>query len=155
VTEPVDVAAKLRVVQEFFAPAAAEAGVRLEVEADPGLVVRADRHLLQQAVGNLVANALAHTPAGGVVTLFAKRGATGVRFGVRDTGPGVPADHLPYLFDRFYRADPARAADRGRVGLGLGLAIVKGIAELHRGSVTAASAPGQGTTVTLTLPTSG
>jgi two-component system heavy metal sensor histidine kinase CusS len=147
-----DVAAELRTVAEFFAPAAAEAGVRLEVQADPGLVVRADRHLLQQAVGNLVANALAHTPAGGTVTLFAGRDAAGVPFGVRDTGPGIPAEHLPYLFDRFYRADPARTADRGRVGLGLGLAIVKGIAELHHGRVTAASAPGQGTTVTLTLP---
>lgn len=152
VTTATDVAAELRAVEEFFAPAAAEAGVRLEVDAEPGLVVRADRHLLQQAIGNLVANALAHTPAGGVVTLFAARDAAGVRFGVRDTGPGVPPEHLPYLFDRFYRADPARAADRGRVGLGLGLAIVKGIAELHRGSVTAVSPPGQGTTVTLTLP---
>src|SRR5262249_28809229 len=121
----VDVAAELQAVREFFDPAAAEAGVRLRVAAESRLVVRADRTLLQQAVGNLVANALAHTPAGGSVTLFADGSDGEVRVGVRDTGPGIPAEHLPFVFDRFYRADPARSS--GRVGLGL--AIVKGIAD--------------------------
>jgi two-component system heavy metal sensor histidine kinase CusS len=147
---PVDAAAELRAVREVYDPAAAEAGVRLEVEAAPGLVVRADRELLQRAVGNLVANALAHTPPGGAVTLFAAGGGGGVRVGVRDTGSGIPADHLPYVFDRFYRADAARSPGGGRVGLGL--AIVKGIAELHGGTATAASPPGRGTTVTIHFP---
>jgi two-component system heavy metal sensor histidine kinase CusS len=148
-TEPVDAATELQAVREFFDPAAAEAGVQLTVEASPGQVVRADRDLLQRAVGNLLANALAHTPAGGTVTLFAARDTTGVRIGVRDTGPGIAAEHLPYVFDRFYRADEARAG-QGRVGLGL--AIVRGIAELHGGTATAASAPGKGTTMTLSFP---
>ncbi|MDB5311266.1 MAG: heavy metal sensor signal transduction histidine kinase [Gemmataceae bacterium] len=152
-TTPVDVAAELGVVREFFGATAAEAGVQLAVDAEPGLVLRADRQLLQRAVGNLVANALAHTPAGGTVTLFAGRAAAGVRVGVRDTGPGIAVEHLPYVFDRFYRAEAARSSGRGRVGLGL--AIVKGIAELHRGTVTAVSPPGEGTTVTLTLPSKG
>jgi two-component system heavy metal sensor histidine kinase CusS len=147
-TEPVDVAAELAAVREFYDPAAAEGGVKLGVEAGPGLVARADRQLLQRAVGNLVANALAHTPAGGAVTLFAARDPAGVRLGVRDTGPGIPAEHLPLVFERFYRAGAARSA--GRVGLGL--AIVKGIAELHGGSAAAVSQPGGGTTVTLVIP---
>jgi two-component system heavy metal sensor histidine kinase CusS len=153
VTAEVDAAAELRAVREFFDPAAAEAGVRLEVEAAPGLSLRADRTLLQQAVGNLVANALAHTPPGGTVTLFAAADGAGVRVGVRDTGPGIAAEHLPYVFDRFYRADAARSAGRDRVGLGL--AIVKGIAELHGGTASVASPPGKGTTVTLQFPANG
>lgn len=148
VTEPVDAAAELYAVREFFEPAAAEAGVRLEVEAPPGLTVRADRQLLQRAVSNLVSNALSHTPSGGTVTLFAE---AGVRVGVRDTGHGIPPDHLAHVFDRFYRADVARSSSHGRVGLGL--AIVKAIAELHGGTATVASTGGKGTTVTLTLPT--
>ncbi|OWK35610.1 heavy metal sensor histidine kinase [Fimbriiglobus ruber] len=152
VAVPVDVKAELSAVREFFAPAAAEAGVRLEVEAPPDLIVRGDRQLLQQAVGNLVANALSHTPAGGSVTLFAAKGAGSVCLGVRDTGSGIASADLPYIFDRFYRADAARASARGRVGHGLGLSIVKGIADLHRGTASAASPPGQGTTVTLVLP---
>ncbi len=152
-TAAVDAAAELRAVREFFDPAAAEAGVRLAVEAEAGLTLRADRTLFQQAVGNLVANALAHTPPGGTVTLFAAADAGGVRVGVRDTGPGIAAEHLPYVFDRFYRADAARSAGRDRVGLGL--AIVKGIAELHGGTATAASPPGQGAIVTLHFPANG
>lgn len=153
VTAAVDASDELRVVREFFDPAAAEAGVRLEVEATPGLTVRADRELLQRAVGNLVSNALAHTPPGGAVTLFADRNTAGVRVGVRDTGPGIAAEHLPYVFDRFYRADAARSSGQGRVGLGL--AIVRGIAELHGGTATAVSGPGRGTTVTISFPPAG
>ncbi len=153
VTTLVDVAAELHLVREFFAPAAAEAGVHLTVDAPPGLSVRADRDLLQRAVGNLVANALAHTPAGGTATLFASPDPTGVRVGVRDTGPGIPSEHLPYVFDRFYRADAARSSGQGRVGLGL--AIVRGIAELHGGCVTADSPQGQGVTVVLVFPAGG
>jgi two-component system heavy metal sensor histidine kinase CusS len=147
-TTPLDASAELIAVREFFEPAASEAGVRLQVESDPKVVVRAARQLLHRAIGNLVANALAHTPAGGSVTLFAAAEAGHVRLGVRDTGPGIPAEHLPYVFDRFYQADPARST--GRVGLGL--AIVKGIAELHGGSASATASPGGGTTVTLTFP---
>jgi two-component system heavy metal sensor histidine kinase CusS len=146
---PVDVAAELSAIRELFEPAAQEAGVRLVVEAGAGLTVPADRTLLHQAVGNLVSNAVAHTPAGGSVTLFASAAASAVRVGVRDTGPGIPEDHLPYIFDRFYRADAARTGT-GRVGLGL--AIVKCIAEWHGGVVVADNTRGEGAVVTMTLP---
>jgi two-component system, OmpR family, heavy metal sensor histidine kinase CusS len=149
VTTAVDVAAELRAIRELFDPAAAEAGVRLDVDAANGPTIRADKTLVHQAVGNLVSNALAHTPAGGAVTLSAAATAAGVAITVQDTGPGIPAEHLPYVFDRFYRADPARSAG-GRVGLGL--ALVKAVAELHGGSVAAESPPGSGAAVTLTLP---
>jgi len=146
---PVDVELELTAVRDLFDPAAAEAGVRLTVEAEPGLVVGADRELFQRAVSNLVTNGLAHTPAGGTVTLFAGADAASVRVGVRDTGPGIAPADLPYVFDRFYRADAARS-DGGRIGLGL--AIVRGIAELHGGAAAAISPPGHGTTVTVTFP---
>jgi two-component system heavy metal sensor histidine kinase CusS len=149
VTEPVDVTRELTTVREFFEPAAAEAGITLITEAEPNLVVPADRTLFQRAVGNLVTNALAHTPSGGKVTLRAVRMEGRVQVEVADTGEGVAPEHLPYLFDRFYRADPARSGG-GRVGLGL--AIVKGVAELHGGTATVESTPGQGTTVALSFP---
>ncbi|HEX4608150.1 MAG TPA: heavy metal sensor histidine kinase [Urbifossiella sp.] len=149
VTEPVDLGRELTAAREFFEPAAAEAGIALAAEAGPGLIVPADRGLVQRAVGNLVANALAHTPAGGTVTLRAVAAGGAVRVEVADTGEGIAPEHLPYLFDRFYRADPARAGG-GRVGLGL--AIVKGVADLHGAAAAVASTPGRGTTVTLTFP---
>jgi two-component system heavy metal sensor histidine kinase CusS len=149
-TEPVDVAAELAAVREFFEPPAAEAGVALLVDAPAGLSVPADRTLFQRAVANLVANALAHTPAGGTVTLAAAREETGVRVEVRDTGGGIAPDDLPHVFDRFYRADRVRNSSAGRVGLGL--AIVKGIVEWHGGTACATSAPGAGTTVSLRFP---
>jgi signal transduction histidine kinase len=84
------------------------------------------------------------------VTLSARRTEDGVRIEVADTGPGVPAEHVPRLFDRFYRVDRARSSTTG--GVGLGLAIVKGIAELHGGSVTLTTGVGHGTRVALLLP---
>lgn len=140
----------LRTVAELYEAAAAEAGIRVAIEAEAGIVIHGDRNLLQQAIGNLVGNAVSHTPHGGCVTLFAKRTEGVILLGVRDTGPGVPAEHLPHLFERFYRADAARDSASGRVGLGL--AIVKGIAELHRGTAEAACPPESGLLVQLRLP---
>lgn len=148
-----DLADLLRVVEDFFAPAAADAGVRLTVECEPGLTVFADATLLRQVFGNLTSNALAHTPAGGAVTLFARRRGPGIACGVADTGAGIAAGDLPYVFDRFYRADAARSPGAGRVGLGL--AIVRSIVELHAGTVAAESEPGHGTTVTVHFPATG
>jgi two-component system, OmpR family, heavy metal sensor histidine kinase CusS len=147
--ERIDVARELEAVREFYEAAAGEAGVRLVVEAEAG-AAELDRTLFQRAVGNLVANALAHTPAGGTVTLRAAAAGGRLRVEVADTGTGIAPEHLPHVFDRFYRADPARTTADGRVGLGL--AIVKSIAEMHGGTAEAASTPDQGTTVTLTLP---
>jgi signal transduction histidine kinase len=101
---------------------------------------------------NLLANALRHTPAGGSITVKTQAAAGTVQLTITDTGEGIAPEHLPHVFDRFYRADPARARDKG--GAGLGLAIVRAIVEAHHGQITAASAgvPGQGTTFTITLP---
>jgi two-component system heavy metal sensor histidine kinase CusS len=147
---PVPAGEVLRNVAEFYEPAATEAGLRIAVETAGDPVILGDRNLLQQAVGNLVGNAVAHTPAGGTVTVFARSESGNVVLGVRDTGPGIAPQHLPHIFERLYRVDAARASGRGSVGLGL--AIVKGIAELHRGTVEAFSPPGAGLTVQLAIP---
>jgi two-component system heavy metal sensor histidine kinase CusS len=146
--EPVDVGRELEAVREFYEPAAAEAGVALTVSADGAGSARADRALLQRALGNLVENALKHTPPKGTITLRAARDGDGLRLEVEDTGCGIAAEHLPHVLDRFFRADRARPSG----GVGLGLAIVKGIVELHGGSVEVASEVGRGTRVTLLLP---
>jgi two-component system heavy metal sensor histidine kinase CusS len=151
--EPVEVARELEAVRAFYEAAAAEVGVALRVAARPPLPAEVNRPLLQRAVGNLVENALAHTPAGGAVTLTAVREARGVRVEVADSGCGIPAEHLGHVFDRFYRADRARSAKGG--GVGLGLAIVKGIVELHGGAVAIDSAVGRGTRVALVFPAAG
>jgi two-component system heavy metal sensor histidine kinase CusS len=150
--EPLDLGRELAAVQEFYGAAATEAGVALAVTAPAVVLAEVNRPLLQRAVGNLVANALAHTPAGGIVTLAAHGDGESVCVEVADDGPGIAAEHLPHLFERFYRVDPSRSP-AGRVGLGL--AIVKSIAELHRGSVAVSSQVGRGTRVTLRFPTAG
>ncbi len=140
----IEVAAFLEQVADAFRGAAG--GVGLRVEADAGTTVVADPVRIRQAVGNLVANALRHTPDGGVVTL---RGADGL-LEVADTGEGIPAADLPFVFDRFRRADTSRSRATG--GSGLGLAIVRHIAEAHGGTATVTSEVGAGTVVRITLP---
>jgi two-component system heavy metal sensor histidine kinase CusS len=149
-TEPVDVERELTRVREFFEASATDAGVSLAAESEAGIVIDMDRGLFHRAVGNLVSNALAHTPRGGMVTVRANRAEAGYQLEVIDSGEGIGTEHLPYLFDRFYRADQARSHSGGRVGLGL--AIVKGVVELHGGRVSVTSTPGQGTRVTLFFP---
>ena len=112
--------------------------------------VQGDRDRLKQLLLNLVANALRHTPAGTTVTLGLHREAGSAVIVVADDGPGIPAEDLPNLFDRFYRVDKARSRAQG--GSGLGLAIVRSIAESHGGGVSVTSAPGGGTTFTVRLP---
>ncbi len=148
--EPCDVGLELARVREFYELAAAEAGVRLAVEVEKKVQADLDRPLFQRAVGNLVANALAHTPPGGSVTLIATGDETSARIEVVDTGDGIPAAHLPHVFDRFYRADYTRSSKNGSVGLGL--AIVRSITELHGGTVAIASEAGRGTRVTMIFP---
>jgi signal transduction histidine kinase len=138
-----------------------ERGVILHTALDPRLpLVAADPDRMGQILGNLLDNALRHTPPGGSVTVSAdvrtdvrtdSRTDGWVRLQVRDTGVGIAPEHLPHLFERFYRVDAAR--DRGRGGSGIGLAIVKALAEAHGGCVDAASdGPGTGATFTVTLP---
>ncbi len=114
----------------------------------------ADPQRIGQVLGNLLDNALRHTPAGGTVTVTAGPAGAGVQFVVTDTGEGIPTEHLPHVFERFYRADAARDRDHG--GSGIGLAIARVIATAHHGTITADSpGEGRGATFTLTLPQRG
>jgi signal transduction histidine kinase len=112
--------------------------------------IEADPERLSQVVRNLVANALRYTPANGEIGIAARETENGVEVLVKDTGSGIASNHLPHIFDRFYRADPARARATG--GAGLGLAIVKHLVELHGGHITVASEVGEGTTFAVRLP---
>jgi two-component system heavy metal sensor histidine kinase CusS len=146
----VDLGLELERMRDFYEAAAAEAGVCLTVSCPEKLVGQLDRTLLQRALGNLVSNALRHTPATGRVTVSASRQDGCWQIEVADTGTGLAPQHLPRVFDRFYRADAAR--NPGKEGnMGLGLAIVKKIAELHGGSVAIASEVGVGTRVTISF----
>jgi len=111
-----------------------------------------DAARLEQALQNLVANALRHTPEGGQISLVAARVGEGVRLTVRDTGSGIPDGHLPHIFDRFYKSDASRTDPFSKSGSGLGLSIVKAIVERHGGTVAAANTPAGGAEFTLTLP---
>jgi two-component system heavy metal sensor histidine kinase CusS len=144
--ETVNVVKELEAVRDYYEAAAAEAGVTQSVAAGDEVILSLDRGLLRQAIGNLVANALAHTPPGGTVTLAAEMDRGVVRIEVLDTGAGIPAEDLSRVFDRFYRVDKARSSQGG---VGLGLAIVKGIAALHGGRAEIESEIGKGTRITL------
>lgn len=133
--------------------AADERGVTLEAGPAPGVIVSADRIRLEQVLQNLAANALRHTPKGGRVSLSAGQRDGGVVIRVEDTGEGIAPEHLPYVFDRFYKGDASRT-DSGGAGSGLGLSIVKAIVERHGGRITATSTPGVGTTLDIFLPAS-
>jgi two-component system sensor histidine kinase BaeS len=113
--------------------------------------VWADPQRLAQVLGNLIENALRHTPPGGRVDVSARTDHDELTLRVADTGEGIPAEHLPHLFERFYRVDAARNRDHG--GAGIGLAIAKALVEAHGGHITATSdGPGRGTAFTIRLP---
>lgn len=148
--EQVDVNMELATVEAFYGAAASEAGVALRVMSAEGLSARVNRTLFQQAVGNLVSNAIAHTPKGGSITIEARSDADGLVITVRDTGRGIPQEHLPRVFERFYRVDRTQGSSSQHVGLGL--AVVKSIVMRHGGRVAISSEAGRGTQVILTLP---
>jgi len=150
---PVDVGELLGSVREYYEASAAEVGISLTMiaSAEP-IIAELDRPLMQRAVGNLVANAVAHTPPGGTIVLGANAEIAAIRIDVSDTGVGIPPDALPRVFDRFYRVDTSRAQASG--GTGLGLSIVQSIMVLHGGHAEIASQQGQGTRVTLHIPLS-
>jgi two-component system sensor histidine kinase BaeS len=133
-------------------PAYAAKGVALELTVDPDLPdVVVDRERIGEVLANLLANALRHTPSGGRVCVWARSQNGTLMIAIVDTGDGIAAEHLDRIFERFYRADPARSRASG--GTGIGLAIVRAIVEAHGGTVLASSAGhGQGATFTITLP---
>jgi two-component system heavy metal sensor histidine kinase CusS len=150
---PVDVSELLGGVREYYEASAAESGISLTTAlASEPVIAELDRTLIQRAVGNLIANAVAHTPAGGAVVLGANTEAAGIRIEVSDTGIGIPPEALARVFDRFYRVDTSRSQASG--GTGLGLSIVQSIMVLHGGRAEIASQPGHGTRVTLHIPAS-
>jgi histidine kinase len=109
-----------------------------------------DRLRIEQALANLMDNAVAHTPPGGVIALSAENLGHVVRTTVSDTGPGIPTDALPRVFDRLYRVDPSRIRDTG--GSGLGLTIARQLVEAHGGTIWAESTEGQGSRFGFDLP---
>ncbi|MFI1486437.1 sensor histidine kinase [Streptomyces sp. NPDC020747] len=126
------------------------AAVHLRAEADPGLWMDADPVRMRQVLGNLVSNALRHTPVQGTVTLGARQTADEAVLTVRDTGDGIAPGDLPHIFERFWRAEKSRSRRTG--GSGLGLSIVRQFVEAHGGTVTADSTPGSGAVFTVRLP---
>jgi signal transduction histidine kinase len=126
-------------------------GQILELEAPRRVTVEGDPDRLHQLLMILLDNAIRHTPAPGHVRVAVANTADGfTRIAVRDEGEGIAQEHLPHLFKRFYRADGARGRASG--GTGLGLAIARSICQLHGGDISVASAPGQGTTFVVSLP---
>lgn len=129
---------------------AERAGLHLRVESNKDLPsVKIDLQRLEQVLVNLIHNSLKFTRAGGEIVLVAEPGIGEVRFAVRDTGIGIPADDVPRIFERFYRVDKSRTGS----GTGLGLSIAKHMVEAHGGKIWAESVEGQGSTFYFTIPT--
>jgi signal transduction histidine kinase len=149
--EDVDVAEVVAGVFEQIRPTAIEKGVECELDPGPPITIQGDQDLLLQLMLNLGDNAIRYTPSGGQVTFGWRMNESQVQLRVQDTGIGISHEHLPYLFERFYRVNKARSRAEG--GVGLGLAISQWIAEAHRGSIHVESAPGKGSTFTVLLPT--
>jgi two-component system phosphate regulon sensor histidine kinase PhoR len=149
--QPVRIADAAREVFGRVGEAAKSKAVVLETNIGPAAdVVYADRTALEQILLNLVENALRHTPEGGRIIIETAPTQNGIHVTVNDTGSGIPPEHLPRIFERFYRADSGRSRESG--GTGLGLAIVKHLVEAHGGSVRADSVVGTGTTISIFLP---
>jgi two-component system, OmpR family, sensor histidine kinase BaeS len=134
-------------------PRYAGKGVTLRSDVGASPQVDVDPQRMGQVLGNLLDNALRHTPEGGTVTVRVTGAATNMELAVVDTGPGIPAQHLPHVFERFYRVDTARDRDNG--GSGIGLAIVRAVVGAHGGRVRAEHAPGGGAIFTVVLPAAG
>lgn len=146
--ENVDIDEIFERVTERHAKAAGDKGVTMVIEPHDDIRMVADPMRLEQAVQNLAANALRHTPPGGQVRLGAQKDDGRVVISIADNGTGIPAEHLPHIFDRFYKADQSRSHG----GSGLGLSIVKAIVERHGGTVSVRSTHGVETVFDVSLP---
>ncbi len=138
-----------------FAPDLERKGIAVRIDAEQGVTAEINRGLVSQAVSNLVANAIRYSPPETTITLECRRSSSTtngpqVELAVVDEGPGIPEQHLPRLFERFYRVDPARSREFG--GTGLGLAIAKHVAMLHRGEIGVTSEPGKGSRFWIRTP---
>ncbi|GAB3827328.1 sensor histidine kinase [Kribbella italica] len=131
-------------------PAADAAGITLTAATNGVAPAVVDSARIRQALGNLVSNAIRYTPDGGRVVVGVRRTGDDYLLTVTDNGAGIAPEHLPHLFDRFYRVEHSRSRATG--GSGLGLAITKHLVEAHRGTITATSRPGHGSTFTIRLP---
>ena len=128
-----------------------QVGVRIRTEVEPGIQIEGNRHLIDQVMINLLENAIRYSEPDSEITLIGRRRESGdIEIAVRDTGAGIPAEHLSRLFERFYRVDSGRSREQG--GTGLGLSIVKHIALIHGGQVGVESQVGVGSTFFLTIP---
>lgn len=151
VRTPVDFAALIRKVAAGLEPRAADRQIEIRLALDdscPPLTLDAQR--IEQILNNLLDNALRHTPDGGSITCSLTCHPLSAALTIRDSGPGIPEDALPHLFERFYRADKSRARAEG--GTGLGLSIARKLAQAHGGDLTAANHPEGGAVFTLELP---
>ncbi|HEX2089197.1 MAG TPA: ATP-binding protein [Actinomycetota bacterium] len=149
--EPVEFSSLVQRVTSDVTASRPERTVQVRSEVPPDLpMVEADPERLHQVLFNLLDNAYRFTPTGGVVTVRAARENGALRVSVQDTGPGIPAEHLPLVFERFYRADPSRSRNDG--GTGIGLAIARSVVEAHGGKIWAESTVGKGATFSFVLP---
>jgi PAS domain S-box-containing protein len=150
-TKKLDVGATVRAAADVVRPAALGKGVRLVLNVQPELLTVGDPDRLQQIVWNLLTNAVRFTPQKGTIDVAAERAGSSIKIQVQDTGAGIAAEYLPYVFERFRQIDSTTT--RAHSGLGLGLAIVRHLVEAHGGTVRAASdGLGRGATFTVTLP---
>jgi heavy metal sensor kinase len=148
--ESIELSALLDSVVETMRPLAEAKGLHLTMGGKEVIQVRGDEVRLRQVFYNLLDNAIKYTPEGGAVAIRLERQPRGAVVTVRDNGIGISPDHLPHVFDRFYRVDKARSREEG--GTGLGLSIAKTIVTAHAGQIDLTSTPGQGTLCTVILP---
>ncbi|MFL6437072.1 MAG: sensor histidine kinase [Terriglobales bacterium] len=149
-TQEIAVSQLMREAQQYFAEMAHLQGSELSIELSQDAMVKADPEAVHQVFSNLISNAVKYCPPGTPIVIGANELEDGIEFFVRDSGPGIASEHLPRLFQRFYRVDKARSRESG--GTGLGLAIVKHIVLAHGGSVRVESELNHGSTFFFTLP---
>src|SRR5205814_651388 len=140
-------------VVEIMRPVAEVKNLRLSSKTERALLVRGDEGRLRQIFYNLFDNAIKYTPEGGTVEVTLDQVDGEAQVSLRDTGIGIPTEHLPHVFERFYRVDKARSRAEG--GTGLGLSISRSIVNAHGGKIELTSTPGHGTTCSVTFPLAG